>query len=545
VVEIADLSSRHRGSLKMAAKRILRTFILALPAVLVANSVLAQSSLVVLHKFAGTDGAQPYAKLVEGADGELYGTTTSLTNAAGVVVGSGTVFKIAKTGTLTTLHSFGNISPPSAGLVFGPDGNLYGTTGYDCGTPNYPVPSGASGTVFVMTPSGQDFSTLQSFATQPAGALMLASDGNFYGVTSDSVFMMTPGGTATSLHTFTTTEGTGLCKLAEAFPGVFFGTASAGGSYNVQNGPPGGGTLFQITSAGAVSVIQSFYPWFPGVGGDGPCLDAPGGSFPVGGMTLGPDGNYFGLLYCGPYNEGVGIVAGVYTLSSAGAYASSNIAAFAKNVDQPTGELTLGSDGRLYGVSQNNGTVFAMAADGTVTILYQFADGATPQGGVTEASDGRFYGATTSGYSGTGYGSVYQLTLPPAAPAGVKATASAGALTVTWNSVMTANSYDVFIGTAVGAESPTPSRTGITGTSISIDAVNGTTYFLKVAAVNSAGVGLMSAEVSAKPAAATPAAAPSSGGGGGSIDWLCLAGLMCVIAAGFSRRSRGVAAGTM
>ena len=185
--------------------------------------------MVVLHQFAGTDGAQPYAKLVEGADGELYGTTTSLTNAAGGVAGSGTVFKITKTGTLTTLHSFSNTSPPSAGLVFGPDGNLYGTTGYDCGTPNNRVPSGASGTVFVITPSGQDFSTLQSFATQPAGALMLASDGNFYGVTYNSVFKMTPGGTATLLQTFTTAEGTGLCKLAEPFAGVFFGTASLGG----------------------------------------------------------------------------------------------------------------------------------------------------------------------------------------------------------------------------------------------------------------------------------------------------------------------------
>ena len=58
---------------------------------------------------------------------------------------------------------------------------------------------------------------------------MLASDGNFYGVTYNSVFKMTPGGTATSLHTFTTAEGTGLCKLAEPFAGVFFGTASLGG----------------------------------------------------------------------------------------------------------------------------------------------------------------------------------------------------------------------------------------------------------------------------------------------------------------------------
>ena len=254
------------------------------------------------------------------------------------------MFKITKTGTLTTLHSFSNTSPPSAGLVFGPDGNLYGTTGYDCGTPNNRVPSGASGTVFVITPSGQDFSTLQSFATQPAGALMLASDGNFYGVTYNSVFKMTPGGTATSSECSPLPRGPGFANWRSLLRGYF------------SKPPPSGEVIaFKTVLLGADTV--SNHDGRRRIGhsivllvisrgwGRWSMPRRPRRSRSGGGMTLGPDGNYFGLLWCGPYTSAVGIIAGTYTLSSAGAYSSSNIAAFAKNVDQPTGELTLGSDG--------------------------------------------------------------------------------------------------------------------------------------------------------------------------------------------------------
>jgi uncharacterized repeat protein (TIGR03803 family) len=520
--------------------------ILALPAVLAANLVLAQSSVVVLHQFAGTDGAQPYARLVEGADGALYGTTTSSTGASGAVVGSGTVFRITKAGVVTTLHTFTDSSPPSAGVVFGTDGNLYGTTGYDCGG----APAGTNGTVFVMTPSGQDFTTLQSFAGDPAGALTLASDGNFYGVTNDSVFRMTPGGTVTPLHTFAATEGSGLCRLAEVSADLFLGGASGGGSYGV---PSGGGTLFQITSAGAVSVIQSFSPVTVPLGPPCDDTDVSGGSTPVGGPTLGADGSFFGLLYCAADDE----QAGFYTLSSAGAFSPLNAPQNSlRGYYVPAGSLTPGSDGRLYGVmssadgtgSAGSGALFAMTTNGDLTFLYKFpGQGISPEGGVIQASDGRFYGVTIAGPTndGTpspGFGSVYQLTLPPTAPTGVKATGSAGTVTITWNSVLTASSYNVFVGMAPGAEGQSPSRTDITGTSVSInDAQNGTTYFLKVAAVNAAGVGPKSAEVSAEPSAPPPPPAPSGSSGGGSIDWLGISGLVSLIAARRFRQSRSPA----
>jgi uncharacterized repeat protein (TIGR03803 family) len=94
----------------------------------------------VLHAFVGSDGQNPEAGLIQGSDGNFYGTTIL----GGV--GYGTVFKITPGGTLTTLHSFAGSDGfnPEAGLVEGTDLNFYGTTDSG-GTIGY-------GTVFMITP---------------------------------------------------------------------------------------------------------------------------------------------------------------------------------------------------------------------------------------------------------------------------------------------------------------------------------------------------------------------------------------------------------
>src|SRR5436309_13290607 len=83
--------------------------------------------LTTLHSFNGGDGRSPEATLVQGSDGNFYGTTP-----LGGAHAKGTVFKIDSTGSLTTLHSFsgfpGDGAVPVAGLVQGSDGNFYGTT---------------------------------------------------------------------------------------------------------------------------------------------------------------------------------------------------------------------------------------------------------------------------------------------------------------------------------------------------------------------------------------------------------------------------------
>ncbi|MBL9118218.1 MAG: hypothetical protein JNJ83_24645 [Verrucomicrobiaceae bacterium] len=78
----------------------------------------------VLHSFNNTNGRYPYAGLVQGSDGNFYGTTQS-----GAASDRGTVFKMTASGTHTVLHSFDGSSAasPQCTPTFGTDGNLYGT----------------------------------------------------------------------------------------------------------------------------------------------------------------------------------------------------------------------------------------------------------------------------------------------------------------------------------------------------------------------------------------------------------------------------------
>ncbi len=128
------------------------------------------------------DGTSPNSALVAGSDGALYGTTAS-----GGADGwqGGTVFKLnSDGGRYQTLHSFGGPSDgwSPEGLVVGADGALYGTT-YLGGT-NY------AGTVFQINLDGSGYTVLCSFGSTdgdglgPFAALVLGSDGAFYGTTS-------------------------------------------------------------------------------------------------------------------------------------------------------------------------------------------------------------------------------------------------------------------------------------------------------------------------------------------------------------------------
>ena len=160
-------------------------------------------TLTTLHNFAGypSDGANPYAGLIQARDGNFYGTTTVGGANGGCAFGScGTVFKITPSGTLTTLHSFNGSDgeTPEGGLVQATDGRFYGTTFYG-GT-------GLQGTVFKIAANGTltvlyNFGNNTNDAALPYDGLIQATDGNFYGTTSrggtgfapvGAVFKITP-----------------------------------------------------------------------------------------------------------------------------------------------------------------------------------------------------------------------------------------------------------------------------------------------------------------------------------------------------------------
>jgi uncharacterized repeat protein (TIGR03803 family) len=130
-----------------------------------------------LHIFDGTDGYDAYGGLIQATDGNLYGTTL-----LGGANDDGTVFKITPGGTFTKLHNFnGTDGKWPQGVVQATDGNLYGTTYYG-GSKN-------DGTIFKITPDGA-LTTLHNFdgtdGANPNSALLQATDGTFYGTTSDA-----------------------------------------------------------------------------------------------------------------------------------------------------------------------------------------------------------------------------------------------------------------------------------------------------------------------------------------------------------------------
>jgi len=201
-----------------------------------------------LYSFTGgNDGAYPYAGLVQGANGNLYGTT-----AEGGASGDGTVFEWATNGALTVLVSFNgtNGANPSAALVEGANGNLYGTT----------AEGGASGdgTVFEWATNGA-LTVLVSFngtnGANPAAALVQGTDGNLYGTTATgglgnygTVFELTTNGALTTLAWFDGLNGAyPEATLVQATDGSFYGTTVYGGTGFNGTAMSGQGTIFKLT----------------------------------------------------------------------------------------------------------------------------------------------------------------------------------------------------------------------------------------------------------------------------------------------------------
>jgi uncharacterized repeat protein (TIGR03803 family) len=132
-------------------------------------------SLTVLHNFTGrTGGGSPNAPPIQGTDGNFYGTTHGDLTGGGL----GTVYKITPSGTLTTLYQLDGTHGefPAGPLVQGTDGNFYGT--------REEGGSNGDGVVFKITPAGKP-TVLYNFdithGADPIGPLIQASDGNFYG----------------------------------------------------------------------------------------------------------------------------------------------------------------------------------------------------------------------------------------------------------------------------------------------------------------------------------------------------------------------------
>jgi uncharacterized repeat protein (TIGR02543 family) len=385
-------------SSKRKCRFIYIAFVFCLSAVIHSQA----QTLTTLAAFNGANGSTPYAGLVQGTDGNFYGTTD-----LGGANNEGTVFKITSTGTLTTLYSFcaqdgcTDGENPYAAVVQGTDRNFYGTTfngGFN-----------GTGTVFKISPTGT-LTTLWDFCSQndctdgggPQAGLVQGTDGNLYGTTSTdgnygygTVFKITPSGALTTLYSFCTqsdcTDGaTPVAGLVQGTDGNFYGTTSSGGAKNE-------GTVFKITPEGTLNTLYSF------TGGTD-------GATPVAGLVQGTDGNFYGTTFSGGVGSGT-----VFKITPEGTL--NTLYSFGGGRDGwgPDGGLVQATDGNFYGTTSsggttNEGTVFRITPAGTLTTLNSFdgADGAEPQGVLVQATDGNFYGTTVIG--GTNHdGTVFRL----------------------------------------------------------------------------------------------------------------------------------------
>jgi uncharacterized repeat protein (TIGR03803 family) len=267
-----------------------------------------------------TDGNNPIGGVIQATNGDFYGTTLG-----GGAHDGGTVFKITPSGALTTLYSFcllnlcADGAYPEAGLVQATNGNLYGTTSN--GGANGPL-----GTVFEITPAG-GLTTIYSFCKEtncadgdtPTAAMIQGSNGNLYGTTDwgganansqycyvlygggcGTIFEITLGGALTTLYSFCSQAGCAdgydpNTPLVQATNGNLYGTTTDGGAAQE-------GEIFEITPAGALTVEYSFCTQGGG---------CPNGSYPYAGLVQDTNGELYGEAQDG----GSGSVGTVFSFS--------------------------------------------------------------------------------------------------------------------------------------------------------------------------------------------------------------------------------------
>ena len=371
----------------------------------------------VLHYFSGgSDGANPVAGVTVAGPGLLYGTTSaygSSTNLGTVFKltqrGSNWILD-----PLNVFTGFPDEAPdgsyPQAGVVIGPNGALYGTTA------NGGVGNGGFGwgTVFEVQPPATACKTaicywnetiLHAFAGRPSdggfpenGNVVFDQAGNMYGTASTQgadgcgiVWELSPSGvgwTENVLYNFT--DGADGC---DPYSGLTFD--SAGNLYGVT--PQGGvglGTLFQLTPSNGGWVEHSLLTFSGSTG-----------IHPYG--TLITDA--FGDLYGTAPDNGPNGGGTVYELSpSNGGWTFSLLYGFSSASCEPMAGVTLGPDGNLYGVcrvggAHNNGWVYEVPPNCnqscTPTDLhdFNFTDGNDPQGAVSFDANGNLYGTAFSG----------------------------------------------------------------------------------------------------------------------------------------------------
>jgi uncharacterized repeat protein (TIGR03803 family) len=398
-----------------------RTASILLTLLIALSTRASAQKLTVLHTFNSTDGAFPDGGLIQGSDGNLYGTASG-----GGAHGFGTVFKITPSGRFTTIYSFaggvGDGAYPLYSVIRDSAGNIYGTT------QNGGPADNLGGVVFKITSSGHE-SILHMFTGgadggNPDGDLIRDSGGNLYGVTvaggdttcADEIFFvgcgvvfrLDPAGNETVLHTF---EG-GLDGanpwggLVMDSAGNLYGTTEFGGRYAA-------GQIFKINRSGHKTVIHDFDPG----------LNLDGGS-PRTALTFAPGGILYGTTANGgDLSTSWCSTLGCGTLFKVDTHnVVTTIHSFEgppSDGDTPWGPVARDAAGNLYGVTADGGEnfdagiVYKLDPSGNETILHNFTqgtDGFEPSGRLYVTSSGTVFGTASLSSGPDGDGVIFKIT---------------------------------------------------------------------------------------------------------------------------------------
>lgn len=322
----------------------------------------------ILYTFTGgSDGGIPIGRLIRDSGGNLYGMTSLGGDAT---CSCGTVFKLAKNGSLKVLHSFKggkdgaqNQAQPELGLVM-VNGDLYGSASF--GGVSGCDGSLGCGVIFKVTQTGKE-TVLYRFTGQADGAfpqdLTRDQAGNIYGAAGGSykqgnagtIFKMDTTGKLTTLYTFPG-GAAGISPrwhLLRNANGVFHGVTQFGGNTtNCAVASAGCGVVFAVDASAKERVLHAFGK------------QASGGEEPSGGL-LNVAGNFYGVtVYGGTLNStctfGCGVV---YRVSNSGNYAVLHRFTGGADGGLPSGSLTQDAAGNLYGAtdlggSGNNGVIY-------------------------------------------------------------------------------------------------------------------------------------------------------------------------------------------
>jgi uncharacterized repeat protein (TIGR03803 family) len=406
---------------------------------LTAQPAQAQTYNVIYNFTGGLDGGQPYAGLTMDAAGSFYGTTINGGYWGGecdYLRGCGTVFKLFHKGSrwvLMPLYSFtGNTDGdrPSARVVFGPDGSLYGTTGYGgvgtcydqqgCGTVfRLRPPASASACKTALCPWTK--TVLYRFTggtdgASPSGNLAFDQAGNLYGATwgggpggqygSGVVFEITPsngGWTESVLYNFRGgDDGQNPTGIVFDKAGNLYGTTS--GSFTQP------GTAYELTLS-ASGWTENILHHFDGYDGAGPT-----------GLIFDQSGNLYGTTEAGGCCQG-----GVAFMLSpgTGGWTFNLLYNFTGGgsgwgFGGPSAKPVIDATGNLYGPTRYQGAygagnIFKLTPSGggwTYTSIHDFtggADGGQPFGDLIFGTNGNLYG-TASGGGANGLGVVFEIT---------------------------------------------------------------------------------------------------------------------------------------